>query len=250
MADVTQQIGYYSNLLIIQYNNLPKASATIAALAEALLASGVMFDVRDGFNVDTAVGVQLDIIGKYVGVDRFYTETDPVDYFALTDYQEIDPDSDQKYGFSDYATFDDDAHNGTITYNSIITQKNRLSDDDYRIIIKLKILQNNGNHSHASIDKDMWDFFGPDVRPDSDGNMEMYYLITANASEIVRAAIAKNILPRPMGVGLTLLTNLDGPMYGFATYGYTSPYIAGFQNYGNYGTKEGEVLTYEQVVVV
>ncbi len=59
-------IDYYTGLLIIQYNNKPKAMATISAISEEMIASGVMFDVRDGYSVDIAVGVQLDIIGKYV----------------------------------------------------------------------------------------------------------------------------------------------------------------------------------------
>ena len=57
MADVTDLIEFYQNLLIIQYNEKEKAKATIGLLSETILADGILFDIRDGFNLDTAVGV-------------------------------------------------------------------------------------------------------------------------------------------------------------------------------------------------
>jgi hypothetical protein len=66
---------YYSNLLIVQYHNKPKAKAEIEAWIKSLIASNVIFDVRDGFNLDDAVGVQLDILDKYIGVGRYYEGT-------------------------------------------------------------------------------------------------------------------------------------------------------------------------------
>ena len=65
---------YLSNLLIIQYNNLPKASATIQAVG-ADFPDDLIFAVRDGFSLETATGVQLDILGKYLGTDRYYINT-------------------------------------------------------------------------------------------------------------------------------------------------------------------------------
>jgi hypothetical protein len=254
MAQVTDLIDYYVNLLIIQYNQKPKARATIRALVSELLASGVFFDVRDGYSVDTAVGVQLDIIGKYVGVDRFFSVTDPIDYFAFTDYIEVDPDDEDKFGLTDYASFDDFQHNGTLNYNSVITVENRLNDDDFRIIIKLKIVQNNSNHSHESIDDSMWEFFADQVRPDSEGGMQMTYFLSENLTPVIQAALIKNILPRPMGVGINLINNVSGVFLGYASYGniqnnYQNPNITGFADYDDYDTKEGEFLSYGQITV-
>jgi len=248
MADITAPVNYYTNLLIIQYHEKAKAKATIDLLARTALANGIFFDVQNGFDLETAVGKQLDIIGKYVGVDRFFNVTDPVDYFGLTDYTEVDPDSDQKYGFCDYATFDNDAHNGTINYNSVITIGNALNDDDYRVIIKLKIIQNNSIHSHEAIDDSMFKFFGNDVVPSSAGGMVMFYFVTANVTPIIRASLAKQLLPRPMGVGLYLIENVIGQFFGMARYNSPTPDVAGFQNYTNYGSVDGDFLTYNRIV--
>lgn len=63
-------IDYYVNLLIIQYSNKPKAKATVALLAEQAVMENIPKEVRDSFDVDDGVGVQLDILAKYVGVVR------------------------------------------------------------------------------------------------------------------------------------------------------------------------------------
>ena len=203
--DVTEIIEYYRNLLIIQYHEKPKAVATIELFCRELLASGIIFDVRDAYNLDTATGVQLDVIGKYVGVDRFYTVSDVEDYFALASYDEVSPGSAAKYGFSTYSTYGGASYNGTITYNSILNQGNNLSDDDFRILIRLKILQNNINHSHKSIDDALWEAFGADVVASSTGAMDITYTISSTVGPIFTAALQKKVLPRPMGVELNLV---------------------------------------------
>ena len=63
-------INYYSNLLILQYIGRAKAYATIQALVTPVIMGQLPTQVRDAFDIPTAVGVQLDVIGKYVGVTR------------------------------------------------------------------------------------------------------------------------------------------------------------------------------------
>lgn len=66
---------YLSSLLVIQYNGKPKASATIEALAK-MFPDKLIMQVRDAFNLDTATGKALDTLAKYVGVNRFYYNTE------------------------------------------------------------------------------------------------------------------------------------------------------------------------------
>lgn len=248
-ANVEQIVEYYINLLIIQYNNKPNARATIEAFVRAVLADGILMDVRDAYSVETAVGVQLDVIGKYVGVNRFYEIQDLVDFFAVTTYTEIDPDSEPKWGFTDYADFEDYQYNGTVNYQSFLNQTNKLNDDDFRVLIKLKILQNNINHSHKAIDDSVYRIFEDQVRPSSVGDMEMFYFISENVTAIIKAALIKKLLPRPMGVRLTLINDVSEVFYGFVTYHNPagSDYITGFTDYASYATKEGQVLVYDQI---
>jgi hypothetical protein len=248
MAKVTDIIAYYVNLLIIQYNSKPKARATIDLFVSEWLASGIFLDIENAYNLDTAVGKQLDVLGKYEGVDRFYRELDFEDYFGFTDYTEVDPDSEPKFGFCTYATYDDPQHNGTLTYDNIISRNNRLFDEAFRTIIKLRIIQNNSDHSHKSIDDSVWRAFGSTVRPESAGNMQMVYFVNVAFTALLKAVLIKKILPRPMGVGLEIVGDVRGLMFGFTDYdGESSAWEYGFSDYSDYGSLPGQMLTYNQI---
>lgn len=63
--------SYYADLLILQFRSKPKAYATIKALVDGLIQNQLPFDLQDAFDIDTAVGAQLDILGeKYAGISR------------------------------------------------------------------------------------------------------------------------------------------------------------------------------------
>lgn len=63
-------IDYYAKLLILQYVGKPKAFATIQTLVTPVIMDQLPIGVQNAFKIGTAVGVQLDVIGKYVGVIR------------------------------------------------------------------------------------------------------------------------------------------------------------------------------------
>lgn len=71
--------AYYADLLILQYIKKPKAYATIQAQVTPVFMDQMPVEVQEAFNIETAVGVQLDTLGKYTGVSRTgYTLTGPV----------------------------------------------------------------------------------------------------------------------------------------------------------------------------
>lgn len=71
MAEEFNYAKYLSSLLIIQYHNKSRAVETIESLGE-IFPDELILAVRDAFNIDTAVGVNLDVLGKYLGVNRWY----------------------------------------------------------------------------------------------------------------------------------------------------------------------------------
>lgn len=72
-------IDYYKNLLILQYKGKEKNDDCIEALVALVVASQIYTDVQNAFDLETAVGVQLDVLGKYAGVSRYtYDFTDPI----------------------------------------------------------------------------------------------------------------------------------------------------------------------------
>lgn len=71
MTMTTQEIiDYYADLLIIQYDKKTKAYATIQAIISNIIMDQLPTQVMNAFNVDDAVGVQLDTLGEYNGVSR------------------------------------------------------------------------------------------------------------------------------------------------------------------------------------
>lgn len=63
-------INYYANLLILQYRSKPKAYATVQTLVTPVVMDQLPDAVQNAFELESAVGVQLDVIGKYAGVNR------------------------------------------------------------------------------------------------------------------------------------------------------------------------------------
>lgn len=191
---------YYANLLIMQYHNKRKAQETIKSSTKAL-PDTLIQDIINGYNIDTAVGAQQDLLGVYLGVDRYYVEDG--DLVAL-------------------------------------------SDDDYRIILKLKAIANTSDLSHKSLDDSLYSFFSNTIRMDSDGNMEMTYFVPKNKTPVILAAIQKEVLPRPMGVRCSYIIEYDKKFFGFCTYtNQVAIYKTGFRTYTN-PDKVGEVLTYSK----
>ena len=80
MAENTTLIEYYADLLIIQYKTKANASATITAIIKALMIYDIITDVKNGYSLDTAIGRQLDVLGKYTGVSR---SIDGVDFTRM-----------------------------------------------------------------------------------------------------------------------------------------------------------------------
>lgn len=82
-------IDYYINLLILQYAGKSKARATVEAIVDPAVMDQLPIELQNCFDLETAEGVQLDIIGKYAGVSRNgYTFTAPIT-LDDTDFRKI-----------------------------------------------------------------------------------------------------------------------------------------------------------------
>ncbi len=252
MADVTNLIAYYANLLILQYNGLSKAQATIELIASTIIGDGLIIDVQNAYDLDTAVGKQLDVLGKYEGVTRFFSEIELIDYFGLVTYAQYLslPSSPPVFGFSIYSNFNDYSYNGTYSYYDNNIANNALGDNDFRPLVKYMARLNRLNFSEGEIDQLMFAVFGALVRPETTSNMEIVYFIDSNPNNFINAVIAKKLLPNPMGVLVFAVTGVTGAMFSFTDYSdYESPFGYGFSTYANYGSLAGQVLTYDQIEV-
>lgn len=170
-----------------QYRNKPKAMAwyaiarelggDIEAAAEA---------VRKSYDIDTAQGAVLDVIGRIVVVPRNFIGTIPLSpgLFALTDGDEF---GDEGAMFSALS----------------IDQDEQLSDELYRLVIRSKIVKNNGDATIENILFGM-NFLLPGAQflrvtdgEDMSFSIEFYGAIT----DLQRYALLNaGLVPKPQGV--------------------------------------------------
>lgn len=192
-------LSYYENLLIIQYNNKPKARATIRLLISTLLANNIVSQVNNSFDLNTAIGVQLDTIGKYLDLDR-----------------------------------NNDGE--------------RLTDEVYRIALKFRAVQNTSDNTTQSIIDSLFNFFGSDIIMTDGQNMTLTYFVPISFSPLISVLVNKNVLPKPMGVGIGYIIESDD-YFSFVDAQYTIPDIAvGFATPDDFLTKEGQFLATDNII--
>lgn len=188
-----------------QYRTKPKAVAwyqitrkLAAELEDPATAVRVMY------NIDTAVGEQLNIIGRIVVVDRTFTGE-----VALNPGLFAEPDG---------AEFGDEEAVFAAPY---VDQDGQMSDDLYRLVIKSKIIKNNSDATIESILYGM-NFLLPnaDVLRVTDGedmsfSVEFYGSIT----DLERWALLNaKLVPKPQGVMFNgFLEGLDYVQSGDST---------------------------------
>ena len=142
--------------------------------------------VRKSYDIDNASGEQLSVLGRIVVVPRSFVGSIPMDpgLFDLTDGDEFG---------------DDEAMFSALT----IDQDGQLSDELYRLVIKAKIVRNNGDATIENI-LDGMNFLLPkaDVLRVTDGedmsfSIEFYGQIT-NLERF--ALLNAGLVPKPQAV--------------------------------------------------
>lgn len=196
----------YQNLLEVQYWNKPKAKATVKLLIETLLADMLVWKIRDEWlNVDASVGVQLDWVGKWVGVDRYFkgNKFDNKKWYAYYDWNKDNQPNGLQGGMYDWNSIDK-PDSVFFSYEWIVSVRNRINDTDFRVLIKLKIIKNNTVLTCKNIDDEIYKLFGDLIYTVWGESMELTYFYPVSYTSIMELAKDKEVLPVPCGVNLKL----------------------------------------------
>lgn len=197
--------SWAKNLIILQYKQSPKNKALIDLMVELVFAKNLTLQIRDlCLNVDKSIGAQLDVIGKWVGIDRYYNAIDlwEQNYIALVNYSNIQDDEYLQWqgGFSNYTNFADN-DGGFLTYKAWIdtrTKVNQIGDDYFRKLIKLKIIKNSIRFTNKNIDDAIWQWSDGEIYI-TWGTMEVTYHYPAELTNLMTLAVYKNVLLAPTG---------------------------------------------------
>lgn len=202
--------NWIKDLIIVQYRQSQKNRALIDLMVELIFANNLILKIRDlCLNVDKSIGVQLDVVGKWVGLDRYYDGIDLWEhpYLSHPFYLTIQNQSYDQYqgGLSTYSNFADN-DGGYLTYKAwqdVRTKVNAIGDEYFRELIKLKIIHNSINQTCKNIDDAIWKW--------SKGNvyttwnvMEVTYHYDSSYRNIMTLASYKGILPHPTGCTIVL----------------------------------------------
>lgn len=215
-------LGDYLALVPSWHSQQPKFMSTIATLVQPLVDAQTMLDklVRD-FDLDTAIGIQLDMLGQWIGRSRYITAEITGVYFSFNLPE-------QRCGF-DQGVWKRpfDADTGCTT----------LDDDTYRAVLKLQAIANSW-HGTVSEIIDAFNLVFPGAaivdRGDlTDGLMAMDVLIPGPIISTLMIAVLEQDFPiKPSGVWMNFIetTVSTSPLFGFNVDHDAFPHspIAGF----------------------
>lgn len=152
-------------------------------------------------SIDTATGAQLDIIGEIVGQPRELIDTALLTFFAFQGY----PDA-QSYG-----DLDDSSVGGPYyDINNPLAGNTLLTDEQYRLFIKAKIIKNNTQATPNQFIEFMRFVFGVDLSLIvAEGNAEFTLMIGKELTSFEKVLLTytsyssgypSRFIPKPIGV--------------------------------------------------
>jgi hypothetical protein len=191
--NLNDALTYYSNLLILQYRGKPKATATVKLLANQALCDNLPILEQNCWNLNSAAGVQLDILGKIVGVPRKIYGLDMVHtFFSFADYS-----GGSGVGMGDYTV---DPYPSDLFRQYNLDAIYSLSDFEMIVLIKLKIICNCMRTSTKDLTEALYAAFGEDITLTDNKDSTLTYTAKELYTSALTAAQFLKILPKPMGV--------------------------------------------------
>lgn len=204
-----------TNLLIKQYWEKPKAKAEIELQASTWEKARAFLAALDpAFDLDNAVGAQLDVLGRIVGISRSVPDVIPKVYFGFS----INP---INKGFA--SKFDQLRIGGPFysKFSSAFTDL-QLGDSDYRFFIRVKASL---NRAAGYLSSDKYISIQDVVLAAFDGrafvvdNLDMtltLYVSPVFSLDRLRLIQALNLLPKPQGVRYRMIVQAEpGATFGF-----------------------------------
>ncbi len=154
------------------------------------------------FDLDNAEGVQLDILGQWIGQSRVVPNVLTLSYFGFSELGGGADGDQQPFGELTNASI------GAAFYNlgDPIGTTTSLNDAQYRTILAAAIIRNQYDGSLPQLEQALEDIFGCSCAVLDPGLRSIVTLVSQAQSQVVQALVSNyDILPRPAGVKSTIL---------------------------------------------
>jgi len=187
----------YTSLIKSEHNQKPMFMAMVGAVTGAIAAvtAGIQA-IQPAFDLDTAIGNQLDIVGQWVGQSRTVENVLVLGFFGFAD----DP---AALGFGELKN----VSVGGIWYNlgENFSGSTVLSDSDYLTILKARIVKNQGTGDANDIENALNYIFDVPCTLVDNGTLNVTINISEPITSTAEALLSGlDILPRPAGVAFTI----------------------------------------------
>lgn len=204
-GDVMGDLNDYTSLITSEHCDKPRFMATIAAVVQPLVDQmNLLASMPDKFDLDTAIGGQLDVMGLWVGVSRKILTPLTGIYFSFD---------------TDGVGFDQGSWKGPFDPD---TGQTAFDDDTYRLVIRAKIGANRWDGTLESSAAILNSIFGSDTHVFIEDHQDMSMTIGIAGkvpSAVFLALLAGGYIPlKPEGVcvNYTMVTSVDSaPLFGF-----------------------------------
>jgi hypothetical protein len=196
----------YDALITSEYNQTPQFTALVALLTAgvgdvtALIQSiPAAFDLNGG-----AYGIQLDILGQWIGQPRIIPNVLITGFFGFSDLATGAPLGLQQ-PFGDLA----DASIGGIWYSlgQPASATTVLTDAQYLTVLNARIARNQSNGTLSALEAALFDIFGVGAKVVDNGTLSLAITVSQPVSPVDQALVTQlDILPRPAGVAIASIT--------------------------------------------
>jgi len=211
MADITD----YTGKITSEHADKPRYMAMVSAVARCFVdAQNGLAAMTQAFDLDDAVGVQLDAVGLWVGVSRNVATPLAGVYFSF-DIAGVG--------------FDQGVWRGSFDPDTGVTS---LDDETYRLLIRARIGANHWDGTLAGSKAILAQIFGSGTQVFIQDNQDMS--ITVGISGKIPSALFLALLsggyipikPQSVRVNFYVVTSAEGaPIFGFDM---SNEYVAGF----------------------
>lgn len=216
-------IQQYKDLVTSEHVSRPNFMAMVAATSQPFAEQTVLYQIIPFlYDVDIAVGNQLDIVGQWVGVSRNLQIPLAGVYFSLD---------------TAGSGFDQGVWLGPF---DPVTGLVKLPDEHYRIVIKARIINNSWNGSKEVADALLAYLFTSDsyyAFTQDNGNLSMFIGLAGSVTDsLSQVLLSQGFLDiKPAGVQATyMIPSSAGPIFGFDL---ENKYVGGF-DVGSWGVSD------------
>ena len=196
----------YLALIISEHNQKPNFMALVQAVCAGFAdVTALLNSMPAAFNLFTAQGAQLDIVGQWIGQGRTVNALITLNFFGYSEVTTGIPDEPYLKSFGELTNPTE--YGGARWYDlgTTFAATTTLPDNEYLTVLEAVIARNGYNSTIAELEQALYDIFGAPCYVYDYGTLSITVYIPTSATATQEGIVTNlDILPRPAGVAITI----------------------------------------------